>query len=34
MGKEVPVDALNNMIANYVLPKSKDMPHSDEYFDQ
>ncbi|PNY09321.1 hypothetical protein L195_g005868 [Trifolium pratense] len=34
MGKEVPADALNNMIANYVLPKSKDMPHSDEYFDQ
>ncbi|XP_058749846.1 uncharacterized protein LOC131622835 [Vicia villosa] len=34
MGKEVPVDALNNMIANYVLPKSKDLPYSDEYFDQ
>ncbi|WJX26529.1 hypothetical protein P8452_15440 [Trifolium repens] len=34
MDKEVPADALNNMIANYVLPKSKDMPHSDEYFDQ
>ncbi|XP_058749845.1 uncharacterized protein LOC131622832 [Vicia villosa] len=34
MGKEVPVDALNNMIANYVLPKSKDFPYSDENFDQ
>ncbi|KAL5096588.1 hypothetical protein RYX36_000915 [Vicia faba] len=34
MGKEVPPDALNNMIANYVLPKSKDLPYSDEYFDQ
>ncbi|XP_004485703.1 uncharacterized protein [Cicer arietinum] len=33
-GKKVPTDALNNMIANYVLPKSKDMPHSDEYFDK
>ncbi|XP_058749807.1 uncharacterized protein LOC131622786 isoform X1 [Vicia villosa] len=34
MGKEVPVDALNSMIANYVLPKSKNLPHSDEHFDQ
>ncbi|KAK7302692.1 hypothetical protein RJT34_13587 [Clitoria ternatea] len=34
MGKEVPPDAVNNMIANFVLPKSKDMPHSDEFFDQ
>ncbi|XP_027931572.1 heterogeneous nuclear ribonucleoprotein U-like protein 1 isoform X3 [Vigna unguiculata] len=34
MGKEVPLDALNKMIANYVLPESKDMPHSDEVFDQ
>ncbi|XP_058749785.1 uncharacterized protein LOC131622760 [Vicia villosa] len=34
MGKEVPVDALNSMIGNYVLPKSKDLPRSDEYFDQ
>ncbi|XP_058749803.1 uncharacterized protein LOC131622781 [Vicia villosa] len=34
MGKEVPVDVLNNMIANYVLPKSKDFPNSDEYFDK
>ncbi|MED6130672.1 hypothetical protein PIB30_002785 [Stylosanthes scabra] len=34
MGKEVPPDALKNMIANYVLPKSMDMLHSDEYFDQ
>ncbi|KAL4562416.1 hypothetical protein LXL04_034619 [Taraxacum kok-saghyz] len=31
MGKEVPV---NEMIANFVLPKSKDMPGTDEYFDQ
>ncbi|KAL2341957.1 hypothetical protein Fmac_009897 [Flemingia macrophylla] len=34
MGKEVPSDAVNKMIANYVLPKSKDMPYSDEFFDQ
>ncbi|XP_014517726.2 heterogeneous nuclear ribonucleoprotein U-like protein 1 isoform X1 [Vigna radiata var. radiata] len=34
MGKEVPLDALNKMIANYVLPESKDMPDSDEVFDQ
>ncbi|CAJ1961538.1 unnamed protein product [Sphenostylis stenocarpa] len=34
MGKEVPIDAVNNMIANYVLPESKNMPHSDEVFDQ
>ncbi|XP_021662568.2 uncharacterized protein LOC110651516 isoform X3 [Hevea brasiliensis] len=34
MGKEVPADAVNNMLANYVLPKSKDMPGSDEFFDQ
>ncbi|XP_058749780.1 uncharacterized protein LOC131622754 [Vicia villosa] len=34
MGKKVPVDALNSMAANYVLPKSKDLPHSDECFDQ
>ncbi|KAI5448142.1 hypothetical protein KIW84_015535, partial [Lathyrus oleraceus] len=34
MGKEVPIDALNSMIANYVLPKSKDFPFSDEDFDQ
>ncbi|GMH26922.1 hypothetical protein Nepgr_028765 [Nepenthes gracilis] len=33
MGKEVPPEAVNEMIANYVLPKSKDMPGSDEYFD-
>eukprot|EP00261_Vitis_vinifera_P016804 XP_010646145.1 PREDICTED: heterogeneous nuclear ribonucleoprotein U-like protein 1 isoform X3 [Vitis vinifera] len=34
MGKEVPADAVNEMIANYVLPRSKDMPGSDEDFDQ
>ncbi|KAG8635334.1 hypothetical protein MANES_16G020600v8 [Manihot esculenta] len=34
MGKEVPADAVNNMLANYVLPMSKDMPGSDEFFDQ
>ncbi|XP_057961572.1 uncharacterized protein LOC131153342 isoform X2 [Malania oleifera] len=34
MGKEVPADAINEMIANYVLPVSKDMANSDEYFDQ
>ncbi|GAB2298730.1 hypothetical protein Dimus_032804 [Dionaea muscipula] len=34
MGKEVPPEAVNEMLANYVLPMSKDMPHTDEYFDQ
>ncbi|XP_052203522.1 uncharacterized protein LOC127808873 isoform X2 [Diospyros lotus] len=34
MGKEVPAEALNEMLANYVLPISKDMPGADEYFDQ
>ncbi|XP_024018907.1 heterogeneous nuclear ribonucleoprotein U-like protein 1 [Morus notabilis] len=34
MGKEVPADAVNNMLANYVLPINKDMPGSDEYFDE
>ncbi|KDP20883.1 hypothetical protein JCGZ_21354 [Jatropha curcas] len=34
MGKEVPADAVNNMLANYVLPTSKDMLGSDEFFDQ
>ncbi|KAL5774597.1 hypothetical protein ACOSP7_012154 [Xanthoceras sorbifolium] len=34
MGKEVPADAVNNMLANYVLPVSKDMPGSDELFDK
>ncbi|KAK6932485.1 hypothetical protein RJ641_002109 [Dillenia turbinata] len=34
MGKEVPADAINEMLANFVLPKSKDMPGSDEFFDE
>ncbi|XP_071718334.1 uncharacterized protein, partial [Rutidosis leptorrhynchoides] len=34
MGKEVPAEAVKEMIANYVLPKSKDTPGTDEYFDQ
>ncbi|XP_006467899.2 uncharacterized protein LOC102628781 isoform X3 [Citrus sinensis] len=34
MGKEVPADAVNNMLANYVLPVNKDTPGSDELFDQ
>ncbi|CAL5409752.1 unnamed protein product [Camellia sinensis] len=34
MGKEVPADAVNEMLANYALPMSKDMPRADEYFDQ
>ncbi|GJX04696.1 heterogeneous nuclear ribonucleoprotein U-like protein 1 [Tanacetum coccineum] len=33
-GKDVPADAVNEMLANFVLPKSKDMPGTDEYFDQ
>ncbi|XP_078437240.1 uncharacterized protein LOC144707863 isoform X2 [Wolffia australiana] len=34
MGKEVPAEAVNEMIANFVLPVSRDMPHADEPFDQ
>ncbi|KAA8519887.1 hypothetical protein F0562_014203 [Nyssa sinensis] len=34
MGKEVPSEAVNEMLANYVLPTSKEMPGADEYFDQ
>ncbi|KAJ6401774.1 hypothetical protein OIU84_013944 [Salix udensis] len=34
MGMEVPADATNNMIANYALSKSKDMPVPDELSDQ
>uniref|UniRef100_A0A5B7A3T6 SPRY domain-containing protein n=1 Tax=Davidia involucrata TaxID=16924 RepID=A0A5B7A3T6_DAVIN len=34
MGKEVPAEAVNEMLANYVLPTSKEMPGADEYFDQ
>ncbi|KAI3763713.1 hypothetical protein L2E82_13707 [Cichorium intybus] len=34
MGKEVPGEALNEMLANFDLPKSKDMPRTDDYFDQ
>ncbi|XP_076893753.1 uncharacterized protein LOC143545826 [Bidens hawaiensis] len=34
MGNEVSAEAVNEMIANFVLPRSKDMPGTDEYFDQ
>ncbi|CAN6457762.1 unnamed protein product [Victoria cruziana] len=34
MGKEVPAEAVNEMLANYVLPTSKDMPGTDELFDE
>ncbi|XP_057796345.1 uncharacterized protein LOC131012408 isoform X2 [Salvia miltiorrhiza] len=34
MGKEVPAEAVNQMLANFTLPMSKDMPGADEYFDQ
>uniref|UniRef100_A0A9I9CEW4 SPRY domain-containing protein n=1 Tax=Cucumis melo TaxID=3656 RepID=A0A9I9CEW4_CUCME len=34
MGKEVPADAVNKMLANYILPTSKDIPGSGEYFDE
>ncbi|KAJ0735061.1 putative heterogeneous nuclear ribonucleoprotein U, SPRY [Helianthus annuus] len=33
-GKEVPAEAINKMIANFVLPGNKDMPGTDECFDQ
>ncbi|KAL6544783.1 hypothetical protein OROMI_023645 [Orobanche minor] len=34
MGKEVPAEAVNGMLANYTLPMSKNMRMADEYFDQ
>ncbi|CDO99634.1 unnamed protein product [Coffea canephora] len=34
MGKEIPAQAVNEMLANYTLPMSKDMPNTDEYFDE
>lgn len=34
MGKEVPPEAVNEMLANFVLPMSKDMRGTDEYFDK
>ncbi|KAK4347086.1 hypothetical protein RND71_033425 [Anisodus tanguticus] len=34
MGKEVPAEAVNEMLVNFVLPMSKDMPQTDEYFDE
>ncbi|KAL3851272.1 hypothetical protein ACJIZ3_013154 [Penstemon smallii] len=34
MGKEVPSEAVQEMLAKYTLPMSKDMPMADEYFDQ
>lgn len=34
MGKEVPPEAINKMLVNFVLPMSKDMPGRDEYFDE
>ncbi|KAJ0983694.1 hypothetical protein J5N97_011949 [Dioscorea zingiberensis] len=34
MGKEVPADAVNEMLANFVLPMSKDIPGSSELFDE
>ncbi|XP_059659752.1 uncharacterized protein LOC132306387 [Cornus florida] len=34
MGKEVPAEAVNEMLANFALPVSKDMAGADEYFDQ
>ncbi|KAK1280829.1 hypothetical protein QJS04_geneDACA003170 [Acorus gramineus] len=34
MGKEVPAEAVNEMLANYAIPTSKDIPGSDELFDQ
>ncbi|GFQ02319.1 heterogeneous nuclear ribonucleoprotein u-like protein 1 [Phtheirospermum japonicum] len=34
MGKEVPSEAVNEMLANFTLPMQKDMHMTDEYFDQ
>lgn len=34
MGKEVPADAVNEMLANYVIPKSNSMLNSVEPFDE
>ncbi|XP_073125679.1 uncharacterized protein [Henckelia pumila] len=33
-GKEVPGEAVNEMLGNYTLPTSKDIHSADEYFDQ
>lgn len=34
MGREVPAEIVNQMLANLSFPTSKDMPLADEYFDQ
>ncbi|KAL3615046.1 hypothetical protein CASFOL_040707 [Castilleja foliolosa] len=34
MGKEVPAEAVNEMLAKFTLPMQKDMHMADEYFDQ
>ncbi|KAG0494542.1 hypothetical protein HPP92_005536 [Vanilla planifolia] len=34
MGKEVPADAVNEMLANFVLPLTRNMPGSTELFDE
>ncbi|KAJ7556381.1 hypothetical protein O6H91_05G080200 [Diphasiastrum complanatum] len=34
MGKEVPVDAVNEMKANFILPVTKNAPYSEEFFDE
>ncbi|XP_042385640.1 heterogeneous nuclear ribonucleoprotein U-like protein 1 isoform X4 [Zingiber officinale] len=34
MGKDVPAEAVNEMIANYILPTTKNMPPSKELFDE
>ncbi|XP_074269973.1 uncharacterized protein LOC141592963 [Silene latifolia] len=34
MGKDVPPEAVYEMLANFVLPMSKDMHRTDEYFDK
>lgn len=34
MGKELTVEAVNEMLVNYTLPMSKDMNYTQEYFDE
>ncbi|KAL3624943.1 hypothetical protein CASFOL_031611 [Castilleja foliolosa] len=34
MGKEIPAEAINKMLANFTLPMQKDMHMTEEYFDQ
>ncbi|CAI9087618.1 OLC1v1021730C2 [Oldenlandia corymbosa var. corymbosa] len=34
LGNEVPAETVNKMLVDYTLPLTKDMPYTDEYFDE